>query len=124
MTKNESNPKSITIVIASKNVHKIREIKSILSSIKQLDILTLLDFPNYTPPEEDKNSFKENAITKAMHAAEKLNHHADMYGFDGISGGGLVAWLMECLYKGYLSPEELGISKKRIILISCGKVST
>ena len=74
MTKNESNPKSITLVIASKNVHKIREMKSILSSIKQLDILSLLDFPNYTPPEEDINSFKENAITKAMHAAEKLNH--------------------------------------------------
>ena len=44
-------------------------------------------------------------------AAEQLNHHADMYGLDGISGGGLVAWLMECLYKGYLTKEEVGVSK-------------
>ena len=47
-------------------------------------------------------------------AAERLNHHADMYGFDGISGGGVVAWLMECLYKGYFTPEELGVTKKPI----------
>jgi glyceraldehyde-3-phosphate dehydrogenase (ferredoxin) len=47
-------------------------------------------------------------------AAEKLNHHADMYGFDGISGGGLVAWIMECLSKGYIKPEEIGVSKKPI----------
>jgi len=42
-------------------------------------------------------------------AAEKLNHHADMYGFDAISAGGVLSWLMECLVKGYLMPEELGI---------------
>ena len=47
-------------------------------------------------------------------AAEKLNHHADMYGFDGISGGGLVAWLMECLDKGYIKPEEIGVTQKPI----------
>jgi len=44
-------------------------------------------------------------------AAEKLNHHADMYGFDAISVGGVLAWLMECLAKGYISPEELGVEK-------------
>ncbi|OGI05452.1 MAG: aldehyde ferredoxin oxidoreductase [Candidatus Margulisbacteria bacterium GWF2_38_17] len=42
-------------------------------------------------------------------AAEKLNHHADMYGFDAISAGGVLSWLMECLVKGYLMPAELGI---------------
>lgn len=42
-------------------------------------------------------------------AAEKLNHHADMYGFDAISIGGTISWLMECLSEGYLSPEELGV---------------
>ncbi|MCF7889327.1 MAG: hypothetical protein K9L78_04315, partial [Victivallales bacterium] len=47
-------------------------------------------------------------------AAEKLNHHADMYGFDGISGGGLVSWLMECLDKGHFTPKELGVTKKPI----------
>ncbi|NPA73820.1 MAG: aldehyde ferredoxin oxidoreductase [Epsilonproteobacteria bacterium] len=42
-------------------------------------------------------------------AAEKLNHHADMYGFDAISIGGTLSWLMECLTDGSLTPEELGI---------------
>lgn len=43
--------------------------------------------------------------------AERLNRQADSYGFDAISVGGVIAWLMECLDKGYLSKEELGISK-------------
>jgi glyceraldehyde-3-phosphate dehydrogenase (ferredoxin) len=42
-------------------------------------------------------------------AAERLNHHADAYGFDAISAGGVLAWLMECLSKGLLSREELGV---------------
>ena len=42
-------------------------------------------------------------------AAEKLNHHADMYGFDAISVGGTISWLMECLSEGYLKPEDLGV---------------
>jgi len=44
-------------------------------------------------------------------AAEKLNKHADTYGFDAISAGGVVSWLMECLYEGYLTPEELGVKQ-------------
>jgi len=44
-------------------------------------------------------------------AAEKLNHHADMYGFDAISAGGIVSWLMECLHEGYLTPKELGVKQ-------------
>ncbi|GAK61178.1 aldehyde ferredoxin oxidoreductase [Candidatus Vecturithrix granuli] len=43
-------------------------------------------------------------------AAERLNHHADMYGFDAISVGGVLAWLMECLSENLLSPEELGVT--------------
>jgi glyceraldehyde-3-phosphate dehydrogenase (ferredoxin) len=42
-------------------------------------------------------------------AAEKLTHHADMYGFDAISIGGVLAWLMECLSEGLLNPKELGV---------------
>jgi glyceraldehyde-3-phosphate dehydrogenase (ferredoxin) len=44
-------------------------------------------------------------------AAERLNHHADMYGFDAISVGGVLAWLMECLSRGLLKPEELGVTR-------------
>jgi len=43
-------------------------------------------------------------------AAEELNHHADRLGFDGISVGGVISWLMECLVEGLLTPEELGVS--------------
>jgi len=42
-------------------------------------------------------------------AAEKLNHHADMYGFDTISAGGVLSWLMECLSEKNITPQELGI---------------
>ncbi len=42
-------------------------------------------------------------------AAEKLAHHADMLGFDAISAGGVVAWLMECLAEGELEAGELGV---------------
>jgi glyceraldehyde-3-phosphate dehydrogenase (ferredoxin) len=47
-------------------------------------------------------------------AAERLNHHADMCGFDGISVGGVLSWLMECLDQGLASPEELGVSGKPV----------
>ena len=44
-------------------------------------------------------------------AAEKLVHHADMYGFDAISAGGVLSWLMECLDRGLLKPRDLGVKK-------------
>lgn len=65
---------TLQLVIASKNVHKIREIKAILSKDKNLDLLSLIDFPDYTPPRETGTTFEENAIIKAEHAAKTLNH--------------------------------------------------
>lgn len=47
-------------------------------------------------------------------AAERLNHHADAYGFDAISVGGVLAWLMECLDQGLLKPEELGVRQRPV----------
>ena len=44
-------------------------------------------------------------------AAELLNAKADAAGFDGISIGGVLAWLMECLERGDLSQEDLGVSR-------------
>lgn len=41
-------------------------------------------------------------------AAELLNGKADTYGFDAISVGGVLAWLMECIADGLIKPEELG----------------
>lgn len=45
-------------------------------------------------------------------AAEKLNRKADALGFDAISVGGVLAWLMDCVNEGLLTTEELGISEK------------
>ena len=44
-------------------------------------------------------------------AAEKLNHHCDAMGFDAISGGGVLAWLMDLLDEKLLTPEELGVTR-------------
>jgi glyceraldehyde-3-phosphate dehydrogenase (ferredoxin) len=42
-------------------------------------------------------------------SAEVLNHRADALGFDGIQVGGLVAWVLECLHEGLVTPGELGL---------------
>lgn len=44
-------------------------------------------------------------------AAEKLNHYCDAMGFDAISGGGMLAWLMDLLDSKQLTAEELGVSR-------------
>ena len=44
-------------------------------------------------------------------AAELLNHHADRLGFDAISVGGVLAWLMDCLDEGLIQAEELGVDQ-------------
>jgi XTP/dITP diphosphohydrolase len=75
MEKNyKKTDKKFQLVIASKNIHKIREIKSILNQLLTgADILSLIDFPDYIPPEETGSTFEENAIIKATHAAKALN---------------------------------------------------
>ncbi len=47
-------------------------------------------------------------------AAEKLNHHADMYGFDAISVGGVLSWLMGCLDENLFEPADLGVSARPV----------
>ncbi len=57
-------------------------------------------------------------------AAERLSHHADLYGFDGISVGGVLAWLMECLSKGLLTKAELGVSQEPVFSTTDFRVET
>jgi XTP/dITP diphosphohydrolase len=61
------------LVIASRNVHKIREFRAILKKMGSFDLLSLLDFPAYVPPSETGASFEENAVIKAVSAAKALN---------------------------------------------------
>ena len=61
------------LVIASKNLHKIREFREMLKPFKHIDVLSLLNFPAYEPVSEEGNTFKEIAQKKALHAAKALN---------------------------------------------------
>lgn len=71
--KESAFPATIELVIASTNIHKVREFRSLLKPFSGFDILSLSDFPHYTPPEETGKTFEENAILKAEHAAKALN---------------------------------------------------
>lgn len=64
--------KFFQLVIATRNVHKLREYKTLLKEFENLDILSLKDFPHYTPLEENGKTFKENASFKALHASKAL----------------------------------------------------
>lgn len=64
------------LVLATTNVHKLREIKDLLKSMlkhRDFDLLTLMNFPDYVAPEETGVTFKENAELKAIDAARVLN---------------------------------------------------
>lgn len=61
------------IVIASQNIHKIREFRFLLKPLKNLEILSLLDFPDYIPEDEIGETFEEIASKKALHAAQALH---------------------------------------------------
>jgi XTP/dITP diphosphohydrolase len=61
------------LVIASRNMHKIREFRAMLKKSSAFDLLSLIDFPTYLPPPETGATFEENAILKAKHAAKALN---------------------------------------------------
>jgi XTP/dITP diphosphohydrolase len=56
------------LVIATTNIHKIREFRSLLKPFG-LDVLSLRDFPSYIPPEETGETFESNALIKAKSAA-------------------------------------------------------
>lgn len=60
------------IVIATTNLHKIREFRDMLKSFGFTDVLSLHNFPSYQPPPEEGQTFQENAIHKAEHAARLL----------------------------------------------------
>ena len=53
-----------TIVLATRNDHKIIEIKTILSDL-HFEILTLNDFPNIPTLREDGSTFADNSFQKA-----------------------------------------------------------
>jgi XTP/dITP diphosphohydrolase len=61
------------ILLASNNLHKIREFRQLFQRLqKTVELVSLIQFPHYKAPEETGLAFKENAIAKAVHAAKEL----------------------------------------------------
>lgn len=60
------------LVIATHNLHKVRELKAMLKPLSFIDLFSLNDFPHYQLPNETGATFEENALLKAKHAATHL----------------------------------------------------
>lgn len=61
------------ILLATYNLHKIRELKDMFKTLPHIELITLHQFSHYQAPNEDGINFRENAIFKAEHAAKNLN---------------------------------------------------
>jgi len=102
------------LVIASLNVHKIREIRGMLTKLGHFDITSLLNYPDYVPIKEDGESFEINARLKAEDAARTLKKWvlADDSGLVVPSLGGEPG-----IHSRRYSGEEATDSKNRIKLL-------
>ena len=60
------------LLIASNNLHKIKEISDILAPLK-IKILSLKDFPDFPDVEETGSTLEENSLLKAKEISEKFN---------------------------------------------------
>jgi XTP/dITP diphosphohydrolase len=64
------------IVLASANLHKMREFREMFKKTPTIELLPLSRFASYIPPEETGTTFQENARLKARHAAMALKQWA------------------------------------------------
>lgn len=67
-----------TLLIATNNAHKVREIGSVLrdAGMEDIALTDLTAYPNYVAPEENGATFAENARIKAVAAARYTGHLA------------------------------------------------
>ncbi len=66
-----------TVVVATGNEHKLREISEILSLVMpQMQFVSIKEFPNFVEPEEDGKTFLDNAFIKARAALEFTGAYA------------------------------------------------
>ncbi len=65
----------MTIVLASTNQGKIKELKALLP---EYEIVTMKDILGDIDIEEDGNTFQENAIKKAKTIAEMINDNKNL----------------------------------------------
>ncbi len=64
------------LVLATENLHKAEEIRSILGETPKIDLLTLFDFPHLKLPPETGTSYRENSVLKAQFVAKETGHWA------------------------------------------------
>lgn len=55
----------LTILIATTNLGKLREMNSLLSHLKHIELISLQNFPDYEALPEDGDSLQDIASTKA-----------------------------------------------------------
>ncbi|MBI3850259.1 MAG: non-canonical purine NTP pyrophosphatase [Verrucomicrobia bacterium] len=72
-----------TLIIATRNAHKVQEIRAILG--ENLDYLTLSDFPNAPAVVEDAGSFAGNATKKAAQLARWISNSRITHGASRIN---------------------------------------
>lgn len=61
------------ILLASHNLHKIREFREMFRSLPHIELLSLHQFSDYKQPDETALTFRGNATLKAEHAALHFN---------------------------------------------------
>ncbi|MBX7244557.1 MAG: RdgB/HAM1 family non-canonical purine NTP pyrophosphatase [Candidatus Sumerlaeaceae bacterium] len=59
------------LLLATKNAHKVGELRQMLAKFPNLEILSALDFPEVADPVEDGETFADNARAKALYYAAK-----------------------------------------------------
>jgi XTP/dITP diphosphohydrolase len=57
-----------TLLVATTNGHKVREIRELLADVP-VELITLAAWPGLTAPDETGTTFEENARAKALHYA-------------------------------------------------------
>lgn len=62
-----------TILVATTNAGKLREVCAVLSTLP-VELLQLGDIPRIEPPEENADTFEENAADKALYYARATGH--------------------------------------------------
>jgi XTP/dITP diphosphohydrolase len=70
-----------TFIIATRNAHKVEEIRGILGS--QFQFRTLRDFPNAPAVIEDANTFSGNATKKAVELAQWICSQSPAFNTEG-----------------------------------------
>ena len=57
------------LLLATANVHKVRELQSLLADVPGLQLVSLRDYPEIEMPPEDGSTMRDNARIKALHCA-------------------------------------------------------